>query len=935
MTKVLRYLGIGYTIYIALSLLIIFPVLNLMAPRLAESELGREFRASVIVFNPFTVALDVRNGEFYNPDGSFFLGWRKVSVNISLSSIWSQGLVFDAIELDSLHAEVERAVDGTFNFADLLSDSKESVESAPAPPLPGVTIHHLALHAEKIGFTDNAREPRFTTYIRGIDIAIDDISTVHESDEPYSLHAKAEAGGELYWAGQISLPSANSTGTLSLKDINLIAVSRFLEPWVNFRLPSGRLEIGGEYSIDWKNELTYRVAEGRLALTGVSIAAQHTDLIPDTSLSFDTMNLTDIALDSTEQRLDANALTVSGLEVAGWSEGNRVSLVEMLTPAASGESDDNAVVEDHTPGWSVTLASADIIAATTQWRSQYTSPELLSLSPIDVHVGALEWPAIGSSELDVSIVINGQATLAINGGINIGKGDGLLQYNITDLPLSWFNPNLPQALDATIGQGLTEAEGALALIEFAPTQIDSTGSITDFAIKVAEADDAITRWKSVRWTGVSVSLPEQDLSLKSLTINGYSGRLHVYSDGSINAQRLLRENNSEPVSEVEIATDTRPWTFSVPSISIVDSQIDFMDESLPIQFRTIIGDLHGNISNLNSQAGVSTSVNLAGSVDGYAPVLLTGSASPFKELPELDLSLSFKGMDIAGLTPYTGNYAGYAIDRGILNIDLAYTLENSHLVGANRIIIEQLKLGDKVDSEQAVDLPLGLAIALLTDLNGVIDIDLPISGDVASPEFSIGSVVFGALVNLITKAVTAPFSLLAGLIGSADDFQRINFDSGSAVLNERMISQLDALTEALRQRPGLMLTIGGRLELDRDTQMLARKLFDQSLVSNGLSEEQIGQRGQPWQEAITTAYVKLDNAMEPADIDVELQYKALVKTIEVDRDTLNQLLQERASAVKRYLITEAGIEVGRAVIESTAIDDVSNVFSGAELGLSN
>jgi hypothetical protein len=397
----------------------------------------------------------------------------------------------------------------------------------------------------------------------------------------------------------------------------------------------------------------------------------------------------------------------------------------------------------------------------------------------------------------------------------------------------------------------------------------------------------------------------------------------------------LRENNSEPVSEVEIATDTRPWTFSVPSISIVDSQIDFMDESLPIQFRTIIGDLHGNISNLNSQAGVSTSVNLAGSVDGYAPVLLTGSASPFKELPELDLSLSFKGMDIAGLTPYTGNYAGYAIDRGILNIDLAYTLENSHLVGANRIIIEQLKLGDKVDSEQAVDLPLGLAIALLTDLNGVIDIDLPISGDVASPEFSIGSVVFGALVNLITKAVTAPFSLLAGLIGSADDFQRINFDSGSAVLNERMISQLDALTEALRQRPGLMLTIGGRLELDRDTQMLARKLFDQSLVSNGLSEEQIGQRGQPWQEAITTAYVKLDNAMEPADIDVELQYKALVKTIEVDRDTLNQLLQERASAVKRYLITEAGIEVGRAVIESTAIDDVSNVFSGAELGLSN
>ena len=128
-------------------------------------------------------------------------------------------------------------------------------------------------------------------------------------------------------------------------------------------------------------------------------------------------------------------------------------------------------------------------------------------------------------------------------------------------------------------------------------------------------------------------------------------------------------------------------------------------------------------------SAIKAEIDMAGSVDGYAPVALVGTAAPLNTPPALDLTLTFDGVDMALLTPYSGTYAGYAIERGLLNLDLAYSLQEGQLDGNNKVVIEQLKLGDKVDSEQALDLPLELALALLTDINGVIDIALPVSGN--------------------------------------------------------------------------------------------------------------------------------------------------------------------------------------------------------------
>ena len=326
------------------------------------------------------------------------------------------------------------------------------------------------------------------------------------------------------------------------------------------------------------------------------------------------------------------------------------------------------------------------------------------------------------------------ASFSIEGGIELATGSGTLQYSLADLPVPWFNPNLPKALKANIGKGQIQASGAIELTDFAPVRVLLDGAVSDFSLSIAEEETSLTGWEEVRLEGLVVDIPSQVVDLDALHLQRYSGRLHIKEDGSINTQRLLENEGVVEQAEAEETTEpSPPWTVKIAAINIADSQMDFMDESLPLHFRTVIGELQGEILGLDTTPGSRMEIDIDGSVDGYAPVIFAGTASLFNQLPAIDLRLSFEGVDLARLTPYSGTYAGYAIDRGLLNLDVRYGLEDNQLDGDNQIIIDQLKLGEKIESEQAVDLPIQLALALLTDANGLMDLALPVSGDVNDP----------------------------------------------------------------------------------------------------------------------------------------------------------------------------------------------------------
>lgn len=921
----------AYLVYLAVSLLLVLPALNFFAPMYVQKNFQRDLNTEIILFNPFTLSLVIRKASLPERNGEPFTGFSYGEVNFSLESIWSAGLVFDAVRFEDFYVDVFLRKDGNFNFSDLIEanesgDSTEPATESSSPP--GLTVRDFHFHSKWIKFTDQSRVKPFSTHYNGLDIAVRDLSTIIEEGKPYSFEAKDEAGGVLRWEGHVSVPGAHSDGSLSLSNISLAPLSRFIEPWVKFELTQGHLDVAGKYSINWADTLSYQIDQASLTLKETRLAPQNTEALPDTDISLDELHISGVTVDGSTEKVSVESVALNAAKINGWSQESQVSLAELFATRSSTE----PVEESPPSNWSIAVNSTTILDSEIHWRSEFTEPSLISVTPIAVNVSGLHWPLAGEAKADLSLVINDTANLKLEALVVLDSGNGSVQYALDELPLIWFNPNMPESVSASIGSGLVGLTGSVELEEFSAAKVSSDGVVSNFSVSIEEAEKAITSWDTLRWKKLAVDLTQKEIVLEELLVDSYSGRLHIHADGTINAQRaLMSEAESTTEKPVETDSPSEPWAFSVPSISITDSDLDFMDESLPIPFRTVIGGLNGSISGLGSKASDEASVDLLGSVDGYAPVKLAGTAKPFAKTPALDLGLTFDGVDLARLTPYSGTYAGRAIDRGVLNLNLHYKLNDSKLAGDNQLVIEQLKLGDKVESDKAVDLPLGLAIALLTDANGVIDLAVPVSGNIDDPKFGLGSVIFSALVNIITKAITAPFSLLANLIGSEEDLQRVTFPSGVAELDEAGKGKLRDLTGAMVQRPELILVIAGRIHPEADPLELQNEKVKAESIENGMTLEQWNSKGPQWEKTIGKKYSKLDIEESDSPVSMADQFKAVVASVVIEPGHLEKLAEERAVAVKRFLVNEAQLPAERSVIEKFDPAEEANLFSGTEL----
>jgi len=936
-----RYLIIAFVGYITVSVLLILPALNIITPRVIQENLDRELRSEIILFNPFTLAVEIRHATVLDPGGETFLSVDRALVNLSLESIWNKGIVFDAVVVESLFVHVKRLADGNFNFSDMLAESELEEEQSGAA-FPGLTIQQLALHSRRIQFTDEAREIPFTTHWDGIAVSVQDLSTILEEGRPYRFDAVAESGGTLHWEGVVSVPGAYSEGVLALANLSLQPMWRFAQDWLAFELEEGSVSFAGEYRVDWGAELAYRISEGSISINDIDIRPKDPVSLPETAIKLGAVELSGIDVDGPGESVEISAVELSGIDVQGFSEGSEVSLAsmfEMNFPNSNKDPGDTASKSTAADSnWTVYVPNINLGDARLRWRSEYTSPPVLEIAPVDLQLTELRWPPVNNSGLSLSLMANDVTRLQLNGDIALESGVGRLEYKIEKIQLAMGNANIPAALKAEITTGNLSAEGELTMAAFAPTRITMDGRSTGFSGTIEGAEDAILGWDSFRWKELDVNLVERTLDVKTLNLNGYSGRLHIYPDGSINAQNVMQEEIDTAVEEGTLDEDAaREWTFNIPSIGFTDSQLYFRDESLPISFGTVIGELNGAITGLSSNPDSETTIDLKGSVDGYAPVVLAGTVSPFAEASAVDVGLSFDGVDLVRLTPYSGTYAGYAIDRGILNLDLHYSLDGNRLKGDNSIVIQQLKLGEKIASDKAVDLPLELALALLTDMDGVIDMDVPVSGDMGDPDFGLGSVIFSAFVNIVSKAITAPFALLANLVGSEEDMQRINFPSGSSELDEAAMAKLTQLTEAMAQRPGLNLVLLGRLHPSADRERLQNNILDEELQSGGLSAEEVASKGDRWAQAIQARYKVLPgivtSSAEGTEITAPEQYQKVVASIAVSDLQLQGLSEERAVSVKRYLVNELQFPAERSAIELVDVDDQKNLFSGVELGV--
>jgi hypothetical protein len=519
--------------------------------------------------------------------------------------------------------------------------------------------------------------------------------------------------------------------------------------------------------------------------------------------------------------------------------------------------------------------------------------------------------------LEAGLDVKQGGKFSASGSVVPGKASGKLNLKLAALSLKPFAPYVSQFARLDLQSGTASTSGKLAFAKGGKgMKLDYDGGFAVNHLAIIEEDtaEAFLGWERLASSSLSVNLGPNSLHMSELVATRPFGKVIIFEDKSVNLQRILRKQPEAAAppkpAEAKPAASEGGGGFpvAIERLKIDNANAEFADLSLLPQFGTRMHSLSGVVTGLSGDPATTAQVELDGSVDDYGSARVRGSIQPFRATEFTDLKLTFRNLEMNNLTPYSGKFAGRKIDSGKLSVDLEYKIKQRQLAGENKFVINKLKLGERVDSPDALKLPLDLAIALLQDSNGIIDLDIPISGSLDDPKFSYGRIVWKAIVNVLTKLVTAPFRALGKLLGvSSEKLEAVEFDPGSSALLPPEQEKLKTVAEALAKRPVLTLTL--------------EPAFDPAADRRALQE--LAMR----REAAAVAGIKLAAGEAPGPVDVN-HYK--IQTWLEDRYAERAGKAEYQKLRASYKAKDAG--VAARVLESELVERLGRQFKTRDTG---
>lgn len=443
--------------------------------------------------------------------------------------------------------------------------------------------------------------------------------------------------------------------------------------------------------------------------------------------------------------------------------------------------------------------------------------------------------------------IQRQGTLAMQGTFTPTPLTLKTSVDLSGLDVASFAPLVASSLNATVRSIIIGAKGQAAFAAAAgatPMKASWNGAVqvSDVDLQDRVNRDDFLNWRSLNLDGMAITLAGSKIAahLGDITLDDFYGRILLSAQGRLNVMDLvaapgqaggsITQDTQTPGRQVNapvVAAPASPMPeISVNSVTLKRGRMTFTDRFVKPNYVAELSSIEGSVSAVSSVNPQPAKVNVTGRVYTSAPLSISGTVQPFAKYLALNLKVSAKNVDLPRFTTYSAKYVGYPIKRGKLSVDLEYKIKDRALQASNHVVLNQLTFGAKTNSPDATKLPVMLAVALLKDARGNIDINLPISGSLDDPEFSVGGIVVRVLMNLVVKAVTSPFSLLASAFGGGDELAFVEFAPGSAVLTEDSQSRIATLIKALTDRPALKMDISGRADPASDIDGLRQAWVD-------------------------------------------------------------------------------------------------------------
>jgi len=866
----------------------------------------------------------------------------------------------DALTLDGVRVDATRAADGGINFAQL-GGKPASDEAKPATPkpVPATQPKPLDVLVSKLQIANSGVHWRDATTQPAADLTLDDLHgdiAVRTLGGPTTLDvgAKLAQGGTLNVKGNTSLEKHTGELELKLDAVKLAGIEPYLRQAGAPPLQNGALSADGKIALDFgPDQFNVRAEPLTASLADLSMAPASGK---DTALRAKLLRADVKSFDLAARTLALNEVRADGLQLDALRKKDgttTLTLLDSTQPAAAKKpAASPAKTKAGAPAekpWAVTVQTLRVDNSAVGFEDQTNAhPVKVRVEPLNVVVQN------ASTDLGKPVNVQIGAGLGAKGKLDV-RGDVVpqplkadLKVSSQNLSLAGFDPYLDKSLNAAITSALLTMDGHLVLNQGKALTVNYQGNATLGNVRLQDrvTSDDFLRWRSLALNRIQAHYDGNTPHVRvgAVALSTFYARIIINPNGRLNLQdiRVQPEEERRSLTQTEPAPASAPAAqaaapASVPqaspasavvsappapkaggadlridAITLQDGNIRFTDNFVKPNYTanlTAIGGSVGTISTAANQAPAD--VTLRGSVDGTAPVDIHGKVNPLAPTASVDLTAKADGVELTNLTPYSAKYAGYPITKGKLTMDLHYLLDGGKLTAENHIFIDQLTFGDRVESKDATNLPVRLAVALLKNSRGEIDVRVPVSGSLNDPQFSLGGVILRAFVNLIARAVTAPFSLLASAFGGSggEELGYIEFDPGTSTISQASVAKMDKLATALKDRPALKVDIIGRVdpEFDRDglrREAVNRQIREQKLKDAGdAAEADTAVKPEEENKYLERAY-KAAKFPKPRNmiglaksLPPEEMRKLMETNVQVTDTDLRELAQRRANAV--------------------------------------
>ena len=872
-------------------------------------------------------------------DGAPFTTISDLGVELLPSRPLSGDIVIKKIDINGVQLSAHRNQQGMWNLPGLTARD-DSVAASPvienvdgeesAAPL-RLRIQALSLADSAIDFHDEIPAGGFETRLKQISIEIKDFDNGSSAVATLSLNFTTERNEAFELMGGVTLKPLSADLDVKLERLPLAAYYPYLQTQLMSPV-NGFLTLKSKVGFD--QEAGVRLRDGSLLLEALQVPFR-----PGEGFSLPRLTASGVQADLKRQsyHLEELVLDQGRVKLTRLSDGHW-SPLDLLRRGGKPTASPISAAPPPESAPHFTLGRLLV----NNWQAEFrdeTVDNTLTLSKLNIAVDRLVYPELTVDRAAFAASsAGGKLQLQASGRLDPLALNGRLQ--LKQLPLSQFWAYVPPNVRVLLVTGDLNSDLRFRLVQkqqqFSGNCRGSLGINDLYLVNSDDADDLL-RWENLNLDRIALDLEQSRLDIAEIALSGLVTRLTITPEGTLNFSKVIEKE--EVTVQEDLATPGAPpdqpepvprdWHVAIDNVTLQNGRIDFTDRHMSPPFHAEMINLGGRISGLSSSPEMQADVDVRGHLESRSPLQIVGTMNPLSKTPQVDLKVLFSDIELSPATPYTGRYLGYTVDKGKLFLDLNYRVENKVLAASNKIFLDQFTFGSSVESVDAVNLPVKLAVALLKDRNGEIHLDVPLSGQTDDPEFSLWRIVWQVLGNLLIKAATSPFALLTSFAGG-EDFSAVQFAPGSAKLSELDRENLAELATILVDRPTLKLELTGHAEADIDEEAYRWQLLENRIkrvkflesarnkeIAAGQTVETIEVTVAERPRYLKEVYRKEDFP-KPRNVigllkdlpDEEMEKLILTHTV-IGTAQLSELAWARSAAVKNELVKQNGLPAER------------------------